>query len=132
MAGLEDVRRAELETFGRTERHPALLWVHSGRLRLVLPRATRELSAGQAIRVPAGQRYRLQLEPNSVVVPLAERDGAPGDGAVFDIDPADGDWLIWRFARSLGFLARRRGSLRLLTSSPEWTSLRETEVRRCR
>lgn len=105
LEGIAELSCVAIDTVGRTERHPALLWVRSGLARVELPQLARTVAPGQAVWIPAGMEYRLHLGPNTVVVPVSEPEASVAEASVVDVSDALGDWLIWRFTRSLGFLA---------------------------
>ncbi|WP_162230799.1 helix-turn-helix transcriptional regulator [Leucobacter japonicus] len=91
---------------GRSERAPALLWVRSGVAHLETVRGDARIVAGTAAWVPAGLSYQLRTEAESVVVPVIGNPATPiASITPLDVDAALGDWLLWRFAQSLGFLA---------------------------
>ncbi|MGW4201391.1 helix-turn-helix transcriptional regulator [Streptomyces sp. NPDC004726] len=89
-------------------REPALIWMHTGTARVRTATERHRLTTGQGLWVPAGLPYEVDVDAGSVAVPIfpAARSGATVIDRPLRVDFPDGwsDWLVYQFARSLGYL----------------------------
>lgn len=89
-------------------REPSLLWVHTGTARVRTATERHRLTTGQGLWVPAGVPYEVDVEADSVAVPIfpAVRSRSTVIDRPLRVDFPDSwsDWLIYQFARSLGYL----------------------------
>ncbi|MEU9335653.1 helix-turn-helix domain-containing protein [Streptomyces sp. NPDC048290] len=90
-------------------REPVLLWTHSGTAHVRTATQTHRLTTGQGLWLPAGLPYEIDVEAGSLVVPVFPAAGFRTTTVIDRPLPADfpddwSDWLIYQFARSLGYL----------------------------
>ncbi|SNT46800.1 helix-turn-helix domain-containing protein [Rhodococcoides kyotonense] len=94
--------------FVTNSREPLLFWVRSGAAVVDVGGGSFALRSGEALWVPAGFRYRLDAEAGAVAfpifVPVADTPDGSGDVVRVPITTEWEDWLVHRFARSLGYL----------------------------
>lgn len=109
-----------------TEPGPVLFWVRTGVGEAEVNGAGHRLGPGQAIWVPAGSPHILSLDADAVGLPILlppiEVPERLDRVLTIDVPEAWQDWLVYQFARNLGYLddAARAGSelLRLVHAAP--------------
>lgn len=89
-------------------RESLLLWVHTGTARVATGLTRHELSTGQALWLPPGLEHTVVVDEDSLAVPIFVPAGdVPEDlrrVAVLTIPSEWSDWLVWRYACTLGYL----------------------------
>ena len=95
----------------RNAREPALLWVYSGTASIETTTRTHRLTAAQGLWMPAGIPYTLQVDADSVAFPIFPAVGSKAPPLHHPLRvglPASwSDWLMYQFARSIGYLRGR-------------------------
>ncbi|MGP5921566.1 AraC family transcriptional regulator, partial [Brachybacterium alimentarium] len=89
-------------------RDPSLLWVHAGTAEVRAAQQEYLLSSGQGIWLPAGIPYTVEVGADSVAFPIFPAAGtrAPNLDRPQRINLSNSwsEWLIYQFARSIGYL----------------------------
>ncbi|MBO1806325.1 helix-turn-helix domain-containing protein [Leucobacter ruminantium] len=109
----------------RNAREPSLIWVHSGEAKVSVGSEDHLLQEGDAIWVPAGLTYGIHAAPGTVAFPIfpaARRVRFQIDAPTRTHFPSEwNDWLIYQFARSIGYLrgiAASKGLASIVVESP--------------
>ncbi|MFC8181265.1 helix-turn-helix domain-containing protein [Rhodococcus sp. NPDC057297] len=90
-----------------TAREAVLFWVLSGEADVHVGGRVLTLAAAEAVLVPPGHRFKLDVGAHSIVFPIAvPRDEVPAIENVVRLSVRETwhDWLVHRFARSLGYM----------------------------
>lgn len=89
-------------------REHLLLWVHVGRARVTVAGDRYEAVAGQAVLVPPGVPHSVETDEDSVAFPILfaapDADSLPASTTILAVPQGWEDWLIWQFARGLGYV----------------------------
>ncbi|PRI10136.1 AraC family transcriptional regulator [Leucobacter massiliensis] len=92
----------------RNATEPALLWVRTGSARVRVAAQDYPLSAGQSIWMPAGVSFAVHSDAASLVFPIFPALGSRTPSLTrpqrLDLPAEWSDWLIYQFARSVGYL----------------------------
>ncbi|GAA2846187.1 AraC-like DNA-binding protein [Leucobacter komagatae] len=106
-------------------REPSLIWAYAGEGHVAIGADVYALSQGDAIWVPAGLEYDIRSSPNSVLIPIfpaARRAHVALAVPTRTHFTADwNDWLVYQFARSIGYLrgaAAAQGLAGIVVGSP--------------
>ncbi|MEL5955253.1 AraC family transcriptional regulator [Streptomyces sp. CLV115] len=89
-------------------REPSLLWMYAGAARVQTATEQHRLTTGQGIWIPAGVPYEVDVEAGSLAVPVfpaaRSRSTVIDRPLRVDFPGSWSDWLMYQFARSLGYL----------------------------
>ena len=92
----------------RNTRDPSLLWVHAGTAEVRTAQQQYPLSSGQGIWLPAGIPYTVEVGADSVAFPIFPAAGTRAPTLDrpqrIDLPSSWSEWLIYQFARSIGYL----------------------------
>lgn len=92
----------------RNTRDPCLLWVHAGTAEVRTAQREYLLSAGQGVWLPAGIAYTVEVGAESVAFPIFPAAGTHAPALDrpqrIDLPVTWSEWLIFQFARSIGYL----------------------------
>ncbi|KAM9866593.1 HTH-type transcriptional activator RhaR [Leucobacter aridicollis] len=106
-------------------REPSLIWAYAGQGRVSIGNHVYPLRQGDAIWVPAGLEYDIRSSPNSVLIPIfpaARRAHFALSTPTRTHFAAEwNDWLVYQFARSIGYLrgaAAAQGLAGVVVGSP--------------
>ncbi len=98
-------------------RETALLWVYRGVASVRVEGRRHVIGSGTGLAIPAGLAYDLRVAPDSVVLPIFLGACPPQTlSRVEKIEIADAwsTWLVYQFARSMGYLKGATSSTSLL------------------
>ena len=92
----------------RNTRDPSLLWVHAGTATVHAARQTHRLSTGQGLWMPPGVSCTVEVDADSVAFPIYPTTGRRSPALThprrIELPASWSDWLIYQFARSIGYL----------------------------